>query len=164
MKIKLLSFTVLMAALVLFSCQGNPQKKAEREANKEAQAAENQENMAESNLDKGVEHAAKAAGHRTMEELNTALKSVAVPTFDNSAATELAKKIGNHGVDFVNSDSNQEMGKYADMINADLAELATKVQNGKITADEASKITSYANNLAQAVGLDLGAPVAAPAN
>ncbi len=155
MKIKFLPVLAMLSVMVLFSCEKNPQKEAQKTADVENKKADQQEDQASKNLSKGVDHANQAVEHRTMAELNEAFASVDLPEFDNMAASEMAKKIGNDAKAFINSDNYQETGKYVDQINADLQELADKVSKGSITEAEADQITTYANNLASAVGLQL---------
>ncbi len=155
MKIKFLPVLALLSVMVLFSCEKNPQKEQEKIAKSENKKADQQEDQASKDLSKGVDHANQAVEHRTMAELMSAMAAVDVPQFDNMTASELAKKIGNHATAFVKSENYQETGKYVDEINGDLQELADKVSKGSITEAEANQITTYANNLASAVGLQL---------
>ncbi len=155
MKIKFLPVLALLSLAVLFSCEKDPQKNAQQTADKENKMADKEEKAAEKDLSAGMEHVDNALEHRTMAQLNEAMAAVEVPAFDNNVASELAKKIGNHGKEFVNSENYQEGGKYADNIRNDLKELADKVSKGSITQAEADQITTYAQNLASAVGLDV---------
>ena len=141
---------------MLFSCQKNPQEHAEKIAEQEGQKADKQADKAETDIDKGMEHAEKAVEHATKEEMNKALAAVPVPAFkDRVIPTEMAKKIGNHAIEFANSNDFSNAGKYADKIKADLEEVNKEVANGKFTEEEGKQITEYAQKLAKAVGLTL---------
>ncbi len=155
MKVKTLIPIAFMGLAIMFSCQGNPSKKAENVANKEARQAESEANKAQDHLDKSVEHANKAVDHATMEELNAAVANVEVPKFDDIDANEAVKKIGNLAVDFINSDNNQEAGKYADKINEQVASIMKKVENGSISQEDGQMIQQYAQNVASALGITL---------
>ena len=156
MKIKLFSIVLAAGMTMLFSCQKNPQEKAEKIAEQEGQEAVQQVEKAESNIDKGMEHVDKAAVHATKEEMKKAIAAVPVPTFkDRIIPTEMAKKIGNHAIEFANSNDFSNAGKYADKIKADLEEVNKNVASGKFTQEEGKQIVEYAQNLAKAIGLTL---------
>lgn len=156
MKIKLYSIVMAMGIAMLFSCEKNPQKHAENVAEHEGNQADRQADKAETHLDKGLDHASQAIEHATMEEMNKAIAAIPVPTFENRIGpTEMAKKIGNHAIEFANSDDFSNAGKYADKIKKDLDDMNKKVADGTYTEDEAKQITDYANQLATAIGLTL---------
>ncbi len=155
MKIKLLPILALLSVLVIFSCEKNPAKEAEKKAKQENRKADMQEDKAEDKLSSGVDHANKAVEHRTKAALNEAISGVPVPSFDNVVAQEFVKKVGNDISAFVNSENYEEGGKYADMINKDIESMQEKLAKGSITEAEAGEITTYAQNLAAAVGIEL---------
>ncbi len=155
MKLKFLPLIAIFSLALVFSCQKNPQKRAEEKAKQEAQKAESRAEKAESHMDKSVENAAKALDHATMQELNAAIANVEVPKFDNLAASELVKKFGNHALDYVNSKTNEQAGKFVDAMNGDIASLAKKVTDGSISQEDATTIKNYAVNLAKALGVEL---------
>lgn len=155
MKKNLLFLCTLLSLFVIISCQRDPQKHAADIAEKEETKADMNADMAESQFDKGAEHVEKAVEHATMEELNSAMAAVPVPTLSNVTANELVKKIGNQAVEYVNSNNFKEAGKYADKINASLNEVTEKTKKGSITADDDKQIREYASSLASAVGLQL---------
>lgn len=145
-----------IASLTLLTyCQKDPQKKAENIAEHEATRAENHAESAESHVEEGMNQSAESLAHASMEEVNRAIAAIPVPEFSNSSSKELARKIGNHAIDFVNANNYEESGKYADKIRENLQELDKKESKGTIDATDAKKIREYAQSIAQAIGTSL---------
>lgn len=142
--------------LAILACQGDPQKKAEREAEKMADKANTEAAKAEGHLQKTMEHTASSVNNATLSAMNEALSKVQVPHFEkNATANELVKKIGNLGIDFVNSEKLAEADSYAAKIRSALEQVGELETKGRLSVDEAGQIRNYANNLAAALEMSL---------
>ncbi len=160
----LIPFLVMLFAVV--ACQQDPQKKAGKIADDLENKAEHAADKAKEAYDETVDKASEAISNKTMAELNQALASVEVPEFsDNVQASELVKKIGNDGIDYVNAKSAEEAGKYVDQMRENFGKIDQLQADGKITASQADQIRSYAEKLADAVSVNITeVDVVVPAN
>ncbi len=146
-------FVILFAVV---ACQQDPQKKAGKVAEDLEKQAEKAAEEAKDAYDETVGKAGEAFSKSVQAELNSAMSEVTVPTFeDNIQASELVKKIGNDGVSYVNAKSAEEAGRQVDKLREDFAKIDKLEADGKITKGQAETIRSYAQNLADAVSVQI---------
>lgn len=155
MKIKKLHVFALVGVLTLASCQKDPQKSAQREADHQQKMADNAVENSASAADASVANAESAVAHQTAADVNQAIANVPVPKFEKLAANEMAKKIGNHINEFVNANNLQETGKFADKLSADKAELEKQVSKNVISKEDGAAIEAYVGEIAKAVGVTI---------
>ncbi len=153
MKTKNLILTVLMGVFVMFSCQKDPQREAEKAAKKEQRQADRQQEMVDDNYGNVEKHSEKALKYQTQADISKAIASVNVPDFDNVNASEFVKKVGNHITALTKSENYENAGKYIDALNADVEQLQRDVENGSLSANDAERIGIYVENLADALGI-----------
>lgn len=156
MKNRLLSLFVAAGLFMAFSCKQDPQKHAEAEAQKEQREADKHADQVDEHMESTADHANQALEHQTREQLNSAIAGVPVPKLtEGTGANDLVKDIGNHAVEFINSENYQQAGKFIDQMQSDLAKLQKKESNGSISAEDAQQIKDYANALANSIGVTL---------
>ncbi len=156
-------YTLSLAALVLYSCQGDPQKKAEKNAEHYSDVAHSEAAAAQSELEQSQENANSAVIHATQAEMNKALSEVEVPVLESNRAEEIAKKIANDGIDYVNANDYKQASKYSKRFNESLEKLNTLESKGTINKSDADKVRNYVLNLAKAISIEVDVVEISPA-
>ncbi len=144
-----------LAGLFLFSCQQDPQKKAAKNAEHYSNLAESEAAAADAELKQSQDNANSAVIHATQAEMNKALEQVPTPEFENTVASENAKKIANHGIDYVNANDHNQAEKYAKLIDKDIEKINELEEKGRISKEDADKIRNYASDLAKSISLNI---------
>lgn len=145
--------TILFAALVLVSCQQDPQEHADRKAQELNELAQSEAGAADAQLEQSMDNANSAVAHATQAEMNEAIKQIDVPQFENNRANELVKKLGNDGIEYINANDYKQAEKYGKRIEDDIAKLNKLEEDGKISIEDASRIRQYGQDVADAVSI-----------
>ncbi len=145
--------TFLLAVAVFASCQQDPQEHADKKADELNELAQSEAGAADAQLEQARENANSAVAHATQAEMNEAIKKIDVPEFENNRANELVKKLGNHGIEFINANDFNQADKYRKLIEGDLKQLNKLEENGKISIEDAQRIRQYGQDVADAVSI-----------
>ncbi len=149
-------FLFILVGGFLFACQQNPQKHAQDKADDLSKKAEKEAQKASELIEEGLDKAHASGIHATQAEMNEAINSVVVPSFEkNMTANELVKEIGNNAVEYVSSQSEKRADDFATKIKRNLAKIDQLEADGKITADQAASIRDYATSLADKLTVDV---------
>ncbi len=156
-------FYLGLFAIVLVSCQGDPQEKAEKNAEHYSDVAHSEAAAAQSELQQSQENANSAVIHATQAEMNAALSKVSVPELESVQASELAKKIGNDGIDYVNANDYKQASKYGERFRDNLQKLNKLEEKGTITEGDANKVRQYVTDLTRAISIEVNVVEIEPA-
>ncbi len=148
-------YTLILAALIMVSCQEDPQKKAQKNAEHYAEVAQSEAAAAQSELEQSRENANSAVIHASKAQMNDALKQVEMPELESNQAREIAKKIANEGIDYVNADDYKQANKYSNKFNESLDRLDKLEEKGTITKVDADKVRGYITDLAKAISIEV---------
>ncbi len=150
-----LVYTLSIAGILLFSCQQDPQKNAENKADRYSDLAQSEAAAAQSDLEQAQDNANSAVIHATQAEMNEALSKVEVPQFDSKIAEEEAKKLANHGIEYVNANDHKQADKYSEKMDKDIQRVNSLQEKGTISESDGDKIRNYAQSLAAAIQLNI---------
>ncbi len=157
-------YTLCLAGLVLVSCQGDPQEKAEKNAEHYTDVAHSEAAAAQSELEQSQENANSAIIHATQAEMNKALAEVDMPELESNQAKEIAKKIANEGIEYVNANDYNQANKYGKRFNESVERLNELESKGKISSSDAEKVRNYIRELASAISIEVTVVQVEPAS